>query len=102
MDEKLISYKLCLFCKKCGVLPTVEFAYKKGLGCIDALLTIYHRLQKSLYAGMESNIVQLDFIAAFDRESQSGLLFKLKSNGVSDSMLSVSREFFQSQQESRG
>ena len=31
---------------------------------------------------MESNIVQLDFSAAFDRVSHSGLVFKLKSIGV--------------------
>ena len=29
--------------------------------------------------GLESEIVQLDFSAAFDRVSQSDLLFKLKS-----------------------
>ena len=31
----------------------------------DALLTIFHYLQKSLDAGMESYIAQLDFSAAF-------------------------------------
>ena len=43
-----------------------QFAYRKGLGCTDALLTISHHLQKSLDAGMESYIVQLDFSAVFD------------------------------------
>ena len=65
----------------------------KGLGCTDALLTISHHLQKSLDAGMESYIVQLDFSAAFDRVSRSGLLFKLKSIGVGGSVLSIWREF---------
>ena len=41
------------------------------------LLTIFHHLQQSLDAGMESYIFQLDFSAAFDRVSHSGLLFKL-------------------------
>ena len=36
----------------------------------------YYYLQKSLDAGMQSYIVQLDFSTAFDRVSHSGLLFK--------------------------
>ena len=82
MYEKLVPHKKFSFCEKYGLLPAAQFAYRKGLGCTDALLTISHHLQKSLNAGMESNIVQLDFSAAFDRVSHSGLLFKLKSIGV--------------------
>ena len=42
---------------------------------------------------MESYIVQLDFCAAFDRVSHSGLLFKLNSIGVGGCVLSICREF---------
>ena len=42
---------------------------------------------------MESYIVQLDFRAAFDRVSHSGLLFKLKYIGVCDSVLAICTEF---------
>ena len=74
MYEKLVSDKLSSFCD--GLLPAAQFAYIKGLGCSDALLTLSHHLQKSLDAGMESYIVQLvDYSAAFDRVSHSGLLF---------------------------
>ena len=73
--EKLVSYKLSSFCEKHGLLPAAQFAYRKGLGCTDALLTISHHLQTSLDAVMESYIVQLDFSAVFDRGSHSGLLF---------------------------
>ena len=59
-------------------------------GCTDAMLTTSHHLQKSLDAGMESYIVQLNFSAAFDRVSHSGLTFKLKPIGVGGSMLSIS------------
>ena len=43
--------------------------------------------------GMESYIIQLDFSAAFDRVSHSGLLFKLNSIGISGSVLSICTEF---------
>ena len=54
-------------------MPAAQFAYRKGLGCTDALLTISHHLQKSLDARTESYIVQLDFSAAFDKVSHSAL-----------------------------
>ena len=86
MYEKFVSLKLFSLCEKYGSLPAAQFAYWKGLGCIDALLTTSHHLQKSLDALMESHIVQLYFSAAFDRVSHSGLLFKLKSIGVGGSI----------------
>ena len=63
-------------------MPAAQFANRKGLGCTDALRTISHHRKKTLDAGMESYIVQLDFSAAFDRASHSGVLFKLISIGV--------------------
>ena len=74
-------------------MPAAQFAYWKGLGCTDALLTISYHLQKSLEEWIESYTVQLDFSAAFDRVSHSGLLFKLKSIGVISNVLSICREF---------
>ena len=93
MYKKLVSHKLSVFCKKYGFLPAAQFAYLKGLGCMDALLTISHQLHKSLDTEMESYIVQLDFSAAFDRISHSGLLFKLKSIGMGGSAMSICSEF---------
>ena len=67
-----------------------------------ALLTISHHLQKSLDAGMESYIVQLDFSAAFDRVSHSGLLFKLKSIIVGGRVLFICTEFLSYHRERLG
>ena len=92
MYEKLVSHKLPSFCEKYAFLPAAQFAYRKGPGCTD-VLTISHHIQKSLDAGMESYIVQLDYCAAFDRVSHSGLLLKFKSIGVGGSVLSICREF---------
>ena len=91
--QKLVSYKLYTFYEKYGLLPAAQFAYMKGQGCTDSKITISHHLQKSLDAGMESYIAHLDFSAAFDRVSHSGLLFKLKSSSVGGSVLSICSEF---------
>ena len=88
-------FTISSFCKEYGSLPAAQFAYRKGLGCTDVLLSISHHLQKSLDAWMESyyNSIQLDFSAAFDRASHSGLLSKLESIGVGGNVLSIWTEF---------
>ena len=74
-------------------MPAAQFVYRKSLAGTDALLTIFHHLQKSLDSGMESYIIQLDLSAAFDIVSLSGLVFKWKSIGVGVSVLSICTEF---------
>ena len=60
-----------------GVLPTTQFAYRKGLGNCAAILCVAHTLQNALEMGQEARIVQIDFSAAFDRVNHQGILFKL-------------------------
>ena len=65
-----------------GVLPTTKFAYRKGLGTCDALLSGSHILQSALESGQEYKIVQIDFSATYDRVNHLGILYKLCSVGV--------------------
>ena len=65
-----------------SVIPTTQFAYRKGLGTCDALLWVAHTLQSAFQIGQEVRIVQIDFSAAFDRVNHQGILFKLCSVGV--------------------
>ena len=46
--EKLISLRLSGFCERSGSFPAAQFAYRKGLGCTDALLTIPQQLRREL------------------------------------------------------
>ena len=62
-----------------GMLPTTQFAYRKGLGTCDALLFVSHILQSSLESGQEARIVQIDFSAAFHRVKHRGILHRLCS-----------------------
>ena len=75
------------------MLPTTQFAYRKGLGTCDALLCAAHTLQKALEMGHEAKIVQIDFSAAFDRVNHQAILFKLCFVGVGDTVLSVLTQF---------
>ena len=71
------------------MLPTTQFAYRKGLGTCDDLLCVAHTLQNALEMGQEDRIVQIDFSAAFDKVNHQGILFKLCSVGVGGSAQSV-------------
>ena len=76
-----------------GVLPTTQFAYRKGLGTCDALLWVSHTLQSALESGQEARIVLIYFSAAFDRVNHLGLLYKLCSVGIGGSVLSILTQF---------
>ena len=47
------------------------------------LFPLSHTIQIALDSGMEGCLVQLDFLAAFDKFSHFGLLYKLRSTGLS-------------------
>ena len=52
--ELLVSVRLGRFMERSGVLPTTQFAYRKGLGTCDALLFMSHTLQSALESGQEA------------------------------------------------
>jgi hypothetical protein len=91
--ERLIAIRFSSYLEKEHLLPPCQFAYRKGLGTCDALLTVSHHLQAALDRRLEARLVQLDFSAAFDRVSHVGLLYKLRSIGLSGSMLSMVEQF---------
>ena len=65
----------------------------KGLGYCDALWCLSHTLQCALESWQEARIVQTDFIAAFDRVNNLGILYKLCSVGIGGSVLSILKQF---------
>ena len=89
----LSAWCLGRFIERSGVLPTTQFAYRKGLGSYDALLCVSHALQSALESGQEARIVQIDFSAAFDRVNQQGILYKHCSVGIGGSALSLLTQF---------
>ena len=91
--ERLASVRLGRFIECSGVLPTTQFAYRKGLGACDAFLCVSHTLQSALESGQEARIVKIDFSAAFDRVNHLGILYELCSVGIGGSVLSILTEF---------
>ena len=49
--ERLVSARPGRFMEHSGVLPTHQFAYRKGLGTCEALLFVSHTEQTALESG---------------------------------------------------
>ena len=60
------------------MLPTTQFAHRKGLGTCDALLCVSHTLESR----QEARIFQIDFSAAFDMVKHQEILYNLCSAGM--------------------
>ena len=78
------------------VIPSRQYAYRKGLGTCDALLDISSSCSDALDEGSEMLIVQIDFSAAFDRVNHCGLLYKLENAGVGGKFLKIIEEYLSS------
>ena len=85
--------RLGRFMESSGVLPTTQFAYRKGLGTCDPLFCVYHTLQTASESGQEARIVRIDLSAAFDRVNHRGILYKLYFVGFRGSVLSKLTQF---------
>ena len=76
--ERLVSVRLGGIMECSGVLPTTQFAYRKGLGTCGTLLCVSDiTLQSTLKSVQGGRIVQIDFSEAFDRVNHLGILYKL-------------------------
>ena len=93
VSERLVSVHRRRFMECSGVLPTTQFAYRKGLYTCDALLCVSHTLQSALESGQEAMIVQIDFSAAFGRVNHQDILYKLCSVGIGGSVLFTLTQF---------
>ena len=63
------------------------------MGTCDVLLCVSHTLQSALESEHEARILQIDFSADFDRVNHQGILYKLSSEGIGGSVLSVLTQF---------
>ena len=99
MFERLISARLGRFVERNGMLPTTQFAYRKGLGTCEVLLCVFHTLQSALESGLEARIVQTDFSTICDRVYHQKFLYRLCSVGIGGSVLSILTQFLSNRSE---
>ena len=73
-----------------NVITTLQLDFVSGDSTVNQLIDIYNTICKSLDEGKEFRVTLCEISKAFDRvwhKHDKGLLFKLKSAGVSESLL---------------
>ena len=76
-----------------------QFDFRKGIGTTDALLLLTHDMQSYLDKRAESRIVSLDFSFTFHLVNHLGLLYKLKSMGIGESVFNIFKDFLTNPQQ---
>ena len=93
--EKIIYNRLLWVIESKDFLPTLQFGFRKMRSCIDALLNIEHRIQKTLREKKIMLICFFDLEKAFDKADHTTLLFRLATLGIKGRLLKVIRDFLQ-------
>ena len=86
--ERLIFNSLYEYFEENKLLSIHQFGFWSNDSCVNQLLPIVHNLYKTFgaYPTLETCSVFLDMSKAFDKVQHQGLIFKLKSVGISDSL----------------
>ena len=77
------------------LLSVHQSGFRSSDSCVNQFLSIVHKLYKAFdaYPTLKTRGVLLDMSKVFDKVWHEGLIFKLKSVGVSDSLLRLIESF---------
>ena len=77
------------------LLSMHQSGFRSNDSCINHLLFVIHNLYKSFnaYPTLETRGALLDMCKAFDKVWHQGLIFKLKSVGISDCLVNLIESF---------
>ena len=92
--EKLVFDVMYEFLNKNNLTPK-QSGFRPGDSTINQLLSITNEIHKAFdkYPSRETRAIFLDISKAFDKVWHEGLIFKLKSNGVSGKLLDLIKSF---------
>ena len=93
--ERLIFNVLYKYLEENKQLSVHQSGLRSSNSCVNQLLSFVHKLYKAFdaYPTLETRVVFLDMFKAFDKVWHQGLIFKLKSVEVSDSLLRLIESF---------
>ena len=94
--EKLIFNALYFFFEDHKLPNPCQSGFKKNDSCIKQLLSITHEIYSAFNCNpsLEVRAVFLDLSKAFDKVWHDGLIYKLKSLGISGSLLKIIQNYF--------
>ena len=87
--EKIVFDAMYKFFLTNNLLSPNQSGFRPGDSCINQLLAITSEIYNAFEKRQETRAAFLDISKAFDKVWHSGLIFKLKQNGISGNLLSM-------------
>ena len=93
--ERLIFNSLFEYLEEHNLLSAHQSGFRANDSCVNQLLSIVHDIYTAFdaYPTLESRGVFLNMSKAFDKLWHEGLIFTLKSMGISDTLLELIKSF---------
>ena len=97
--EKIINKKLNEYLVLNNVISPFQSGSRRGDSTVNQLLLMNHEFSKALDENKEIRIVFCDISRAFDRVWHKGLLFKLRSIGISENIIGWFKDYLSNRQQ---
>ena len=94
--EKLVSNRVVDHLYKCGFFSDFQYGFRSSRSTADLLTVVSDRIPRVFNRFGATGAVPLDVSKAFDRVWHNGLLYKLKSYGISGQIFGLISSFLSS------
>ena len=84
--EKVINTSIMNYLEKGNLLSAHQFGFRTGLGAADLLTALNQAWLTAINGGGAVRALAVDVAGAFDKVSHAGVLHKLKSFGIQDTL----------------
>ena len=91
--EKLVNNRIVDNLEKCGLFSDFQYGFRSSRSTADLLTVVSDRIARAFNRSEATRAVALDISKAFDRVWHAGLLYKLKSYGVSGQIFDLVSSF---------
>ena len=91
--EKLVNNRIVDHLEKCGLFSDFQYGFRSSRSTADLLTVVSDRIARAFNRSGVTRAVALDISKAFDRVWHAGLLYKLKSYGISGQIFGLISSF---------
>ena len=95
--DKLVN-RIVDYLEKCDLFSDFQCDFRSSQSTTDLLTVVSDRIARAFNRSKATRPVALDISKAFDRVWQAGLLYKLKSYGISGQILGLISSFLGNRQ----
>ena len=91
--EKLVNNRIVDHPEKCGLFSDFQYGFRSSQSTADLLTVVSDTIARAFSRSGTTQAVALDILKAFDRVWHAGLLYKLKSYGISGQIFGLISSF---------